>query len=314
MERLFKGALSVRRDRDWYVPLRFTEKQLESYRKTEALRIRSMSPAGVKLEFYTSATSISFDYKITGRARSWAAFDLLEDGVLKDSFLVWEDNGHVKIPLSGNEKVKIEIYLPHLVEISLRNIEANAILYPVKKKDMFWLCLGDSITQGMDAVHPSTTYPVRAAIALNAEVLNSGVGGGVFCADNLDDIGYEPNLITIALGCNDWGHAKDKKDFTENIRAYLEKLSSLYKCQKIYGILPIWRSDANTVRSGMTFEEMRSIIFVEYGKYPRIKIIDGMHLLPADKCFYGDAGELKAHPNAEGFWHYAKNLLYILNK
>lgn len=309
MEALFHGALSIRRDGEWMQPLRFTEKQLESYTTTEALRIRSVSPAGVKIAFYSAAKTLSLSYKIQGRARAWAAFDLVQDGILKDSATVWDDAGQVTFSLSGDKTVKTEIYLPHLVEIFIKDSKTDSQLYPAKRKEKFWLCLGDSITQGMDAVHPSLTYPALAARLLDMDVLNTGVGGGVFQANNLEYIGRDPDMITIALGCNDWGQAKDKAAFAENIRAYLEKLTKLYTCKNVFGILPIWRSDAETIRSGMTFTEMRAVIRAEYEKYPFIRVLDGMDLVPPKPCFYGDAGELKAHPNAEGFFHYAHNLV-----
>ncbi len=308
IEKLFRGHLSVREADGWLQPLRFTDKQLKSYERTDALRIRSVSPAGIRLCFYTAAKRISFSYKIAGRARTWAAFDLVENGSLRNSCTVWTDEGQVEFALSGDTSVKNEIYLPHLVEVFVKGIEADGELIPCEKEKKFWLCLGDSITQGMDAVHPALTYPAHTANWLSLDVLNTGVGGGVFCADNLEYIGREPDIITIALGCNDWGHAKDKAEFTDHIRAYISKLVSLYTCKNVYGILPIWRSDADTVRSGMTFEEMRAIIRTEYEKVPYITVLDGTELVPPNPCFYGDAGELKAHPNAEGFLHYAYNL------
>ncbi len=69
-----------------------------------------------------------------------------------------------------------------------------------------------------------------------------------------------------------------------------------------------------STESGVNFEEMRAIIRAEYEKYPYITILDGMKLVPPNTCFYGDAGELKAHPNAEGFWHYARNLEKAIRK
>lgn len=309
---LFRGNISVKETDGWLQPLRFTEKQLESYKKTEALRIRAASPAGVRFCFHTAAKHISMRYRIEGRARNWAAFDLLGDGQLKDSVVVWDDEGKIEFALSGDSAVKYEIYLPHLVEVLVKDIEADSALLPYKTEETFWLCLGDSITQGMDAVHPAMTYPARVSNWLSLDVLNAGVGGGVFCAENLAHVGREPDVITVALGCNDWGHAAGRKELIENTRAYINKLITLYTCKNIYGILPIWRSDADTVRSGMTFDTMRSLIRSEYEKVPYITIIDGMKMVPPQKCFYGDAGELKAHPNAEGFLHYAYNLSKVI--
>ena len=313
MTELFRGAIHIRKDGDWYIPERFTGKQLESYAVAEGLRIRSVAPAGCSLSFYSEATKLELSYKIGGRARSWAAFDLVEDGMLKDTVEVSEEEGKVSFALSGNKDVRTEIYLPHLVELAIKDIEADDVLISAEAyeemagefaKKKLWLCLGDSITQGMDAVSPSLTYPVISAAMLGYDVINQGVGGAMFRSEHLDYIGREPDMITVAFGCNDWGGVRDADELRQNIRAYLEKLLSLYSCRNIYGIVPIWRRDADDrIRSNMTFKELREFITEEYAKYPFIQMIDGYKLMPAIKRLYGDAGELKAHPSETGFMY-----------
>jgi len=317
MKDLFCGALNVRKDGEWYIPERFTAKQLESYAITEGLKIRSVAPAGCKLCFYTKAKMLELTFKTGGRARSWAAFDLVENGMLKDTIEVGDEEGKAVFCLSGDPSVKTEIFLPHLVELAIKDIKADDVLMSAEEyeklnlckfKQKFWLCLGDSITQGMDAVSPSLTYPIITAFLLKYDVINQGVGGAMFRHENLDYIGKEPDMITIAFGCNDWGSVKDREEFIHNIHSYLEKLVSLYSCRNIFGILPIWRSDADTIRSGMAFDEMREIIKEEYSKYPFIKVIDGLKLMPAIKRLYGDTGVLKAHPNETGFLYWSVKL------
>lgn len=322
MTELFRGAIHIRKDGDWYIPERFTGKQLESYAVAEGLRIRSVAPAGCSLSFYSEATKLELSYKIGGRARSWAAFDLVEDGMLKDTVEVSEEEGKVSFALSGNKDVRTEIYLPHLVELAIKDIKADDVLIPAEAyeelagnaaKKKLWLCLGDSITQGMDAVSPSLTYPMISAAMLGYEVINQGVGGAMFRAENLDYIGREPDMITVAFGCNDWGGVKDGEELRQNLRAYLDKLADLYSCRNIFGIVPIWRSDAEEkIRSEMTFQKLREIIAEEYAKYPFIKIIDGYELMPRVKRLYGDAGALKAHPSETGFLYMSDKLVKYL--
>lgn len=314
MDKLFRGCLSVRKEDGWYRPVRFTDRQIESYAIEPGLEIRCLSPAGCKLSFYSSATQLEFDYRIESRARDWAVFDVWKDNVLCDSISVSEDTGHVVIKLDGNPERHIEVYLPHLVRLLISNIVADAELIPADDKNKLWLCLGDSITQGMDSHYPSCSYPTLVGMQLDYDVLNMGVGGGMFDESNLDYIGREPEMITVALGCNDWGKVADADALRKNVAAYLKRLTTLYACRNVYGILPIWRSDEAMLRSGLTFAQARAIIQEEYEKYSFIKIIDGMKLVPKLTRYFADPGDIKVHPNEEGFLFYSINLARALNR
>ena len=124
--------------------------------------------------------------------------------------------------------------MPHLVVVKIKTPIANEPLIPIKENKKFWLAIGDSITQGMVAKRPSFTYPVNVARVMGYELLNWGVGGDSFNAKLLDFVGREPDLITIALGCNDWDHFS-LNEIQKNATDYVEKLCSLYKCRNIYG-------------------------------------------------------------------------------
>ena len=173
-----------------------------------------------------------------------------------------------------------------------------------------WLALGDSITQGMVAIHPSGTYPSLISEQLDLELINAGVGGIRFASGELDYIGIEPDIITVALGCNDWGVPKEELE--ASVSDYLECLLSLYKCRNIHFILPIWRSDAEQVNADMTFIQHREIIRKVASRYPFINIVDGYALLPCDEYYYGDPTG-KVHPNDEGFLRYAMALMKYIN-
>lgn len=308
MRELFHGIVELKKEDDWFIPVRFSDKQLEVFALQKPTKIRSLAPAGVRLIFNTKASYLEFSYRIGERARDWAYIDVWEDGMLTTSLSLEEETGSVRIPLAGEEQVRTEVFLPHLVEFAIKDIKADAPLFPVKEREKFWLCLGDSITQGMVAKHPSITYPTLAAEFMKCDVLNMGVGGTMFCEEQLDRIQREPNLITIALGCNDWGGVKDAEELRVHVRKYLERLTSLYACKQVYGILPIWRSDRETAHSGMTFGELKQLLVEEYRRYPFIRIIDGRKLVPGMAEFFGDPGEKLFHPNEKGFLYYAMKL------
>lgn len=308
MKNLFKNCLTVIERDGWLTPLRFTEKQLDIYSKVDVTEIRSMAPSSVCLAFHSAAKTISFEYRIGKKARNWASFDVVVGDVLYKSTALTEDSGSLTLSLSGNEELETLIYLPSLVCIEIKNITADAPLIPTEKKKKTWLALGDSITQGMVAKKPSFSYVSLLSRYFDCEVINAGVGGIVFNAEELDYIGKEPDLITVALGCNDWGDC-DGEALIQKVTDYVDKLLSIYKCRNIYAIIPIWRSDADSLKADMTFGEHREFIRRAYEKYPFIKIIDGYELVPKDFDFYGDDDRTQVHPNDLGFLYYSEALI-----
>ena len=313
MKELFKNCLFVDEADGWYIPSRFTRKQLEYYRKDFATLVRSTAASSVALRFTTSATKLSFDYKIICKARTWAVIEVVCDGKLYSSLSLDADEGAAELTLPGNPDSEITVFLPHLVSIKIKNIEADAPLVPVTDSFLRWLALGDSITQGMVAHSPLSPYPSAISAALGYDVLNAAVGGIEFNADELDYIGYDPDLITVALGTNDWGSVT-REEMSARVTAYFDKLLSLYKCESIYVITPIWRSDDDKIASGMTFAEHRAVIAEAVSRYPIIKIVDGYELVPHDPDLFGDPSERQVHPNGQGFKHYSENLFKIISE
>ena len=325
-----QGAVRVNESDTGVQLFRFTAEQEAYYLKTNVnFHKKALAAAGMKLCFETDSRSLFLKVYVTpGSTRTYFSFDVTVDGSIighLDNFIE-EEVPEIYTTMQGKlgefsknfdlgeGTKKVCVYLPWSVAVEIREISVddNAFIKPLKPAKKL-LVFGDSITQGMDAVSPSLTYPIITAGMLKLDVINQGVGGSMFRQENLDYIGREPEVITVAFGCNDWGGVRDADELRQNIRAYLEKLLSLYSCRNIYGIVPIWRSDADSVvRSGMTFTELREIIAEEYGKYPFIKIIDGFKLMPAIKRLYGDAGELKAHPSETGFMYMSVNLAKFL--
>jgi hypothetical protein len=77
--------------------------------------------------------------------------------------------------------VRLTVYLPQLVQIKLFNLEVSPGA-GVEKAPRFprnLLCLGDSITQGMEAVHPSFSYPVLLSRFLNMNLAGKEKRGAI---------------------------------------------------------------------------------------------------------------------------------------
>ena len=314
MKDLFLNCIDFTEKDGWYTLRRFTDKQYAAFRnESDAARIRSLASSSCILAFHSSAKKISIEYRLGERARDWASFDLVIDGILTETVEVTSPSGVVGFDLPGEECKEIHIYLPHLICVDIKAPEADAPLLPIQKKRKLWLALGDSITQGMVAIRPSSAYPSGVSEFYGCEVINQGVGGIKFESSELDFIGREPDLITVALGCNDWGSCPIPM-LKSKVNEYMKKLLSLYRTKEIYAILPIWRSDDVCESKELTFSEhielLRSVIM----EYPRVKIIDGYRLLPHTTAIYNDPSVGQIHPNDEGFLLYSLALSRHLPK
>lgn len=309
---IFKNCLEVKRSEDGLFPLRFTQKQLAEYSKKSQYEIRSLCPAGICIDIITDTSFIEFDYTILDRARDWYYFDIYCDGVLvssigTDSVQQKKDHFYYELP-KFHHLVRLTIYLPQLVQIKLLNLKVmpGAIVEPAPLHLRNLLCLGDSITQGMEAVHPSMTYPVLLSRFLNMNLLNQAVGGYIFDSASLEGgIPFYPDLITVAYGTNDWCHGESLVEIQRKCSEYFTILKSLFPAIPIVVITPIWRSDWNEPKKTGTFPEIIATIRKICADFSEITVVDGLTLVPHLSEYFGDQ---YLHPNDTGFLYMALNL------
>ena len=308
IKEIFKNCLDVKEKDGWLAPVRFADERIEKYLLREPRRVRAMAPSGIYLGFTTASKTISFKYRITGKSREWAWIDVLFGGVLHESIELSSDEGALTLSLPGDESVPVSIYLPHLVVFELSDINSECELVPTPKKEKLWLALGDSITQGMVATRPSRHYTVLLAEKFGCDLINQGIGGLTFVPDDIVPLERYPDVVTVALGTNDWVMVSEGGVYND-AKEYLSRVVAAYPKSKIYGIVPIWRNDEQTLNSGVNFAEHREKIFAVYREFPEITLIDGYDLVPHDSSLYGDPSETRVHPSEQGFEHYAKNLV-----
>ncbi|MBE7025003.1 MAG: SGNH/GDSL hydrolase family protein [Ruminococcaceae bacterium] len=308
MKTYFIGCTSVLEEDGFLVPSRLTEAQMKAVSRREAYLKCAGCTAGTGIGAVTAATQVSFSYSITNRVRPNAYVDILIDGVLQAAENLTEDSGVATLLLPGTGERTVQLMFPHLARLRVKDVQWNAPVRPIPKKEQFWLFFGDSITQGMHSAHPAITYPRLAATYAGCDYINMGICGGKFSAEDIDRVDREPDIITVAFGTNDWRQAEDKESFRQSVEAYLVRLTEVFSCRHIFGILPTWRNDADAVYGGMTFTEMREIIRKEYEKYSFIRVLDGMRLVPPLEDFYGDH-QPAVHLNESGFLHFAAALV-----
>ncbi len=314
---VFHGARQLFSENGAVYAARFTEQQVAYYKeKLEEYYWKSFATASVTLRFVTDADALSFDFKLKKIAsRNYYAFDLYVDGVMT-AHKAWNaEDGQTEIfgkaeftlPEGTHEVV---VYLPNLMITYLSNVtlENATVLEPVPEKTRKFFFIGDSITQGYDAEYPSMSYVNRVANFMDAEVINNGIGGEKFDPNILtDDVPkhYDPELVIVAYGTNDWNLTKNREEMLTNAKAFFIRIKELFPNAQIAYISPIWRRDIGNNMVMGTFDAcIQPLIAIaeECGLYH----IEGLKLVPHLTDFLWDAW---LHPNDAGFSFYAENLI-----
>ena len=309
---LTHGALRIFEQDGEIAFRRFTEEAVNYYEGVrEDFHRKTFATSGIRLEFMTDSTSVSFDYHTAyASSRRFYYFDVMVDGVLVDHFghnNIAEARSSYKLALEEGTHT-VCIYFPNLASAALSNftLDDGAMYAPVSRPVKL-LCYGDSITQGYDAIYASQSYANVLADKLHAEVVDEGIGGEYFCPGLLDHaIPFSPDIVTVAYGTNDWS-SKERDDIAARADAFFAKLKALYPNAKIFSVTPIWRGDharTPTPKSGL-FEEIR-LLLKHTAERNGVIAIDGDPLVPHIKeVFAPDC----LHPNDMGFKFYA-NALY----
>lgn len=317
------GAAYVTEETDGISFHRLTAPQEDVYRRLrdETMLRKAQATAGVVLSFRTDSRILSLKGTFgPAWTRHFCSVDVTASGtylgsVDNFSHLSMEGNyasvvcerGPFKkdFNLGPGEKT-VKIYLPWsasvaLTELSLEDGSSFAPVRPGKKL----LFIGDSITQGYDALRPMNRWPARVADALGMEEVNKSVGGESFFPELVAEAEeLNPAAVFLAWGTNDWGLGT-RDSLLENAPKVFRHLRQKYPNAPLYAIIPIWRGDSKPDRVYGDFEQMRADIR-GFAEAAGAICIDGYDLVPHDPKFFGD---LRLHPNDEGFSHYAKGVL-----
>lgn len=300
LKEIYFGAYSFAETEDGYLQaFQHNQAQMDFFKATlDFWYDRSMASCAKTLEFSTTATEISFDYKIIWTG-SQDSFELCIDGLIHDIVYLKD------IPAKGTLKFTMEegmknviIYLPADATALIRNFDTNAQVIPAPKGEKV-LWLGDSITQGHGAFRSGETYVSVANRFLNYDVLNQGIGGYMYLKYSLIPMdSYKPDKIIVALGTNQY-----ETESMELIEEYYETLTSIYSGTPILCITPLWRGDKpESLPTLINFtEKLKNIV----AKYDNVKVIDGFQMVPHLPEYFTD----NLHPNALGMEFYGRNLV-----
>ena len=302
---LHHGALWFQETEDNYLQaFQYTKQQMDYFKEVSDFWYDRCTAGNAKtLEFITTATKCSFDYKFLWIG-SEDSVELMEDGLISQIFYMKDmgEEGTLSFDLKEGEK-KVTIYLPIDATIQLRNFELNADYAPVEKKEKV-LWMGDSITQGFGPLRSAHTYVSVANRLLDYEALNQGIGGYVYDKNVLVPmLDYKPDKIIISMGTNQFGC-----ETMEAVEEYYERLKEVYGDTPVLCITPIWRGD---VPDGLpTLERFCRNLKAIVEKYENITVVDGFTLVPHLSEYFLD----NLHPDCLGSEVYGRNLVLAIEK
>lgn len=316
------GAVEVTQEADGFHFYRFTRQQRELYRgTTEDFYKKTFSTSGVQLRFVTDSSRMKLTVQLTpGSSRKYFSVDVTVDDAFHDALdnipsALPQNYTTIELPLGSYEKSfdlgqgekTVGVYLPWSVCTVLERMELDdgASVIPVKPSHKL-LALGDSITQGYDALRPTNKYITRLANALDAQEYNKGIGGERFFPPlaALEEP-FRPDWVTVAYGTNDWGNCTLEK-FRENCTAFLTNLRRLYPEAKILVLTPIWRGEWQADKPMGPFSVLEQALRAAAETLQDVTVIPGFDLVPSDQSLFADQW---LHPNDKGFHYYFENLL-----
>jgi len=308
---------------------RFTEKQEELYcRERSKFANRPLMPAGVKLRFRTASGRLGIKARVdTELRRRYFSMEVFANGKKVGELCNFDVNtipfNYIFEPFEtgsfsdcfelGEGEKEICIHLPWGIKMNLEEItlDDGASFVPVHT-DKRLLCLGDSITQGYDALHPSQRYAARLAELLSAEEHNKAIAGEIFFPELAELLSEEsaPDYISVAYGTNDWDQ-KNVEELVGNARAFFASLAAQFPESELIVITPIWRADCETADRPVSFTELAQIIEEAASCHPKAHVVNGLDIYPHDKAYFPD-GYL--HPGDEGFRCYSDGLARVLKE
>ena len=303
-----RGAVDIREENGHVAPYRFN-----AYLRSEVYGVGNhyhaavLETSGVISTFVTNSETLSFCYEVN-EANAQQSFDVWANGIFLSHTPIAEKTGRVEIELMGGEKT-VTVYFPYRLAGRIFDLvlEDGASFNAAPKARHNILFLGDSITHGCTTYMSSMTYAHQLARALDANIINQGIAGEGFNPTAVDtELPFEPDMISIAYGTNDWSHNPSHSHFAGVCNGHLAALRDRYPRVPILMILPIWRADYTlTTKKVGSFEEACRVM-TEAAERFGVFTVDGFALVPHVKGVMEDD---RLHPDTLGFQFYAEGLL-----
>ena len=314
IQSITNGALRVTEESDGIHFYRCTDKQIAAWHAfSESLYNGSRCTTGIRLDFYTDSKTLTL------AASGGNKFEIHVNGLLHRMLEMnrYREEGTVPTvsltdPLGRDAgEARVTVWLPSHSKGVLSYIELDdgATVRPYDGYGRKLLFIGDSITQGWDSGYDSLSYAHRVASHYDACFVNQGIGGAFFHESCFDSIDFDPDVVTVAYGTNDFGKYPTYDEMRKHVKAHLTLIANEYSGKQVFVLTPIWRDKREGKKMG-TFENACAIV-KEEAEALGLTVIDGLTLVPPVPEFFSDA---YLHPNAIGFGIYAENLIKALDR
>jgi len=315
-ERYYFGIACLKYTDGGIVPRRMSDKYLNFCDRAEPFRTFAQSCSSVKLQFRTDAKKIKLHCHYRPVTGDKCNSGLYIVGKYHSSFAPEKNEAHfdgIIFHSTESRLRRFQIYFHYHAHITLCSIafEGAINIEPLPVERPVWLALGDSITEGAEAEHPSDIYVETTARLLDLDTINLGIGG-----ENMEPehavvaLDYNFDFATVAYGANDCGNAVPLSTYFDKTK---KVISVLLKTNKpIIFISPIPRLDESSFRNdaGHIVEDYRQILEQLTVGHDRLSYINGKCLLPPDPKYFFDP----VHPNRAGHIQYGHNLAQTLSR
>ncbi len=264
---------------------------------------RAAGSTGVTIDLETDAERVTFEVR-------GAKFEILVNGDLYGQYRFGDQPCRtIAVTLDGDMN-RVTLVMPSHDDggvLGSVNVENATVITP-HIFDRKMLFLGDSITQGWNAKYDSLSYAYQVADHFNAERVINGIGGAYYLADSFDTIDFDPDIVIVAYGVNDFLHYKDASDFKRELVGYLQKVKDAYGDKRVFVTAPIhiFREVVNPMGDYAFVRELIKTTAEGFG----FTVLDGYKFVPHFEDFYAD----DLHPNDLGFSVYARKMIRTLEE
>lgn len=178
----------------------------------------------------------------------------------------------------------------------------------LSQRGPLWVALGDSVTQGIGASHPSRGYAIRTLERMREDtgepwrLINLSMSGGRFqdVVDHqlpiIDAYGLTPQALSVVIGSNDVIWRRNTRRIVEDAQALVDALPADALLSTVAG------SNRERRRAGV------NRVFNTAATAGRVNLFDAWNW-PRDQHLWA---EDKFHPNDNAYHHLHENLYVAL--
>lgn len=282
---------------------RCTEEQIKTwYTFRENLGDGSTRTTGICFDFHTDSPWFTLVFAGSNQLDIWV------DGILYWCHQATSPDLHLELP-GGEHRVTV-VFPSHSNDrpfLQTLELADGASLRP-HSFDRKILFLGDSITQGWRSSRDSLSWAWNVSLALNAEMLNQGIGGS-FAEPTAfpHGVDYDPDTVIVAYGTNDWSVRPTLEKLKEKHDAYYDLVCQKYAGKKLVGISPVYRFNTEAGRKMGSFADCCEVVKRSIRDHG-MTLVDGFDLIPHQEMFFADG----LHPLDIGYKTFSDHLLKYL--